>query len=301
MKVLVLGGGSSAEREVSLRSAEAVRSALVGLGHEVVTADPRDGTEVVRSAARGCGVVLPILHGAGGEDGVIQRLLDEIGLPYLGSGVVASELCFDKVALKEVMRTNGIRTPRSEVVTAETFAGSALVQAPFVLKPVQDGSSVGMMICRELPYDEDRARALLAQHGQMLVEELIVGTEITVAVLGQEALPVIEIVPPAGEEFDYDNKYNGATKELCPAVNVAAAVQAEARATAERLHELAGCRHLSRTDMMVEGDGQLYVLEVNTMPGLTGQSLFPKAAAAAGLDWLSLVARLVEAAVERAA
>src|SRR5439155_118541 len=124
-----------------------------------------------------------------------------------------------------------------------------------------------------------------AKYDQMLLEELIEGVEITVPVLGDKALPVVEIVPPEGGEFDYDNKYNGRTQEICPARSISAKTQEQAQRLAERIHRLAGARHLSRTDLMVSADGKLYVLEINTIPGLTAQSLIPKSAAAAGLSW----------------
>jgi D-alanine-D-alanine ligase len=296
MKVLVLGGGSSNEREVSLRSSAAVRAALMELGHEVAYLDPLDHLDEVARVAPQCDVALPILHGAGGEDGTIQRVLDKAGVAYLGSGVAASELCFDKAAFRELMERRGVVVPAGEVVSVETLDDSPLVRRPFVLKPVKGGSSVGVMMARTLPFDEVRARDLLERHGRMLLEELVEGVEITVAVLGGKALPVVEIVPPEGGEFDYENKYNGATAELCPPRHVGRAVQAEAQALAERIHRLCGARHVSRTDMMVTPRGRLVVLELNTMPGMTAQSLLPKAAAAAGLSWTQLVARLVELA-----
>jgi len=188
---------------------------------------------------------------------------------------------------------HGIKTPQSELVTATTFADSQLVRHPFVLKPVADGSSVGALIVRKLPFDEAAAGRLLATYHTMLLEELIVGREITVPVLGDRALPVIEIIPPQGKEFDYQNKYNGATTELCPPANVSPEQQERAQRLAERLHKLSGARHLSRTDIMIDKTGELYVLELNTLPGLTAQSLFPKAAAVAGLPWNDLVAKFV--------
>ncbi len=293
MKLLVLGGGDSPEHEVSLKSSRAVYEAAVELGHRVEWLDPMDGDAAVRKAAIRNDVVLPILHGLNGEDGVIQRLLDETGVPYLGSGVAASELCFDKARVRELLAEQGILVARGEVVTAESLEQCELTKTPFVLKPVQDGSSVGVMLVRELPFDQDKVRTLLAKYGQMLIEELIVGTEITVPVLGDSALPVVEIVPPVGKEFDYENKYNGATSELCPPQNVSASVQERAQRIAEEVHVLTGARHLSRTDMMIDENERIYVLEINTMPGMTAQSLFPKSAAAAGISWTELVARFV--------
>jgi D-alanine-D-alanine ligase len=293
MKILVLGGGNSSEREVSLRSSLAVKQALIEAGFDVDTADPADGTEAVLAAAERCDLVFPILHGTGGEDGAIQRLLDDTGKPYLGSGAAASELCFDKARLKDVLVENDILTPKSELVTAESFARSPLINQPFVLKPVADGSSVGTMIVEALPYDSDQAMNLLEQYGRMLLEEMIIGTEITVPVLGETALPVIEIVPPEGKVFDYENKYNGATSELCPPLHVSAELQERAQRLAERVHTVSGARHLSRTDMIITETGAIYVLEINTLPGMTITSLFPKAAAVAGMDWKQLAAKLV--------
>ena len=294
MNILVLGGGKGSECEVSLRSSAEVQRALVELGHEVQFADPSSGDAAVRQAARNCDMVFPILHGQGGEDGVVQQLLEDIGKPYLGSDVAVSRLCFDKVQLKEVLVAHGILTPRSQVVTAQTFAQSELVKCAFVLKPVADGSSVGTMIVRDLPYDSQRASQLLATYGKMLLEELIVGVEVTVPVLDEVALPVIEIVPPLGKDFDYENKYNGATTELCPPHNVSLKLQEQAQRLAEQVHHFSGARHLSRTDMMIDAEGRIYVLEINTMPGMTTQSLFPKSAAAAGMPWTALVAKFVE-------
>lgn len=296
MKILVLGGGNSSEREVSLRSSLAVRQALVAAGYAVQTADPADGDPAVVAAAQDSDVIFPILHGTGGEDGKIQRLLDSTGKPYLGSGAAASELCFDKARLKAVLIKNGLLTPKSEIVTSGTLADSPLVKRPFVLKPVADGSSVGTMIVKSLPYDFNRANELLAHYGQMLLEEMIIGTEITVPVLGETALPVIEIVPPAGKDFDYENKYNGATSELCPPENVSPDLQMRAQKLAEKVHAASGARHLSRTDMIIDANENIYILEINTLPGMTQTSLFPKSAAVAGLDWPSLAKKLVELA-----
>lgn len=298
MKILVLGGGNSSEREVSLRSSNAVQAALEAIGHEVEFVDPAAGDNAVREAASRNELVFPILHGTGGEDGTIQRLLDDAGKPYLGSDAAASELCFDKARLKEVLRAQGILTPAGEKVSEETFAHSPLTHRPFVLKPVADGSSVGTLIVPALPFDESKADALLKEYGEMLLEEMIVGTEITVPVLGESALPVIEIVPPDGKVFDYENKYNGATSELCPPLHVSAELQAKAQSIAEQVHAASGARHLSRTDMIITPEGQIYVLEINTLPGMTATSLFPKSAAVAGLDWPKLAAKLVELAIK---
>ena len=296
MRILVLGGGDGPERDVSLRSAAAVRDGLTDSVHDVRFCDPANGEAALRLAVRQCDLIFPILHGVGGEDGSIQRLLDDIGKPYLGSGAAVSELCFDKPRLKQLLVKNGISTPKSEVVTAKTFNHSELARAPFVLKPIGGGSSLGTMIARKKPFDLDTAQGLLEKYSEMLLEELITGDEVTVPVLGDSALPVIEIVAPEGKEFDYENKYNGATSELCPPRNVSVELQTRAQRLAEQVHSLSGAKHLSRTDIMIDKTGALYVLEINTMPGMTAQSLFPKSAAQAGLAWTTLMERLVEMA-----
>lgn len=299
MNVLVMGGGDSPERAVSERSAAAVMEALKALGHTAVYFDPQGKTdEAIMAEAKQHDVVFPIMHGAGGEDGTIQRVLERAGVPYLGADATASELCFDKARLKKLLAEHGVLTPAGEVVNAESFWHSKLVRRPFVLKPVDGGSSLDTMIVRELPFDEGKAEQLLGKYPKMLLEELIEGVEITIPVLGDEALPVIEIVPPEGREFDYEFKYNGETAEICPArtETVSAELQTEARRLAERVHKLARVRHLSRTDMILTSKGELYVLEINTMPGLTRQSLFPKGSAAIGMSWEQLVARFLELA-----
>ncbi len=295
MKILVLGGGNSGEREVSLRSAAAVAAAVHELGHELRVADPtgiRDWQEDLAWAD----LVFPILHGTGGEDGTIQKTIEAASKPYFGTGVAASELCFNKIRFKHLLIQNNVPTPKYELVNVPSFEASPLTRQPFVLKPIDGGSSIDTYIVRQPPGDTSAMINSIKKYGSMLLEELVSGIEITVGVLDETALPVIEIVPPEGGEFDYENKYNGDTSEFCPPKHVGAAVQTRAQKMAEQIHKLAGCRHLSRTDMIVLPNNTITVLETNTMPGLTGQSLFPKAAAAAGLDWNQLVAKFIELA-----
>jgi len=296
MNILVLGGGDSPERDVSLRSAAAVTKAASELGHTVAQLDPRDDASLLETALAKADIVLPILHGAGGEDGQIQRLIEAAGKPYLGAGVAASELCFDKVLYKKMLLEHHILTPAYEVVDKNGFKKSPLVQRPFVLKPFDGGSSLNTFIVRDPAHLPAGVEDALRSHPQMLLEELIEGTEVTAGVLDQTALPVVEIVPPQGQEFDYENKYNGATQELCPPQHVSLADQLAARQLAETVHLLTGCHHLSRTDIIITPEHHLYVLETNTIPGLTDQSLFPKAAAAAGIAWPGLVKQFIDLA-----
>jgi D-alanine-D-alanine ligase len=245
-------------------------------------------------------VVFPVLHGVGGEDGAIQAYLEPHDITYVGSDAASSRLCIDKWATKELLRTNGILSPGGELVSADSIGQSQFIQQPFVLKPFDGGSSVDTIIVRDpKTINEDLIRSALERHQQMLIEQLVTGTEITVGVLGTEALPVIEIQPPSDGEFDYENKYNGATRELCPPETVSDSLQLEAQRIAEKAHQVCGCRDFSRTDMMISPDGTISVLEINTIPGMTNQSLFPKAAAVSGLDMPSVCAKLVRMALER--
>jgi D-alanine-D-alanine ligase len=295
MKYIVLGGGSSPERAVSLRSAAAVGDALSSLGHTPVFLNPAEiSADELLGAAQEAAGVFPILHGEGGEDGSVQTLLENHGIPYFGPSATSCKATFNKVAFKELLEKEEIITPQWNIVTTETFPTEPLVKKPFVLKPISGGSSIDTFIVRSLPFKTAPLLEALKNYGSMLIEELIEGSEITVGVLGNEVLPVIEIIPPQDKEFDYENKYNGETQELCPPINVSPAIQQKAQDTALKVHNATHCRHLSRTDMMIDATGQLYVIDTNTIPGLTDQSLFPKAAAQAGYSWEQLVNRFVD-------
>lgn len=297
--ILLLAGGTSSEREVSLRSGAAVTAALETMGHHVTVADPAN--TISDDEFTDADVIFPVLHGTGGEDGTLQARLEALGLTnFVGANAKASTLCFDKDRYREVVQAAGITIAAGELVSGDV-ANHPLAQKPFVLKPYNGGSSVDTFIIRD-PNQADFVAmdAACARYGNMLIEALIEGVEITVGVLGDGALPVVEIIPPTGGEFDYENKYNGQTQELCPPKHVAESVQIRAQALALQIHSLTGCRDLSRTDMIVTADDELYVLETNTLPGMTNESLLPKAAAAAGITMPKLCNRLVNFAFARA-
>lgn len=296
MKVLVLGGGDSDERAVSLRSAAAVSAALAKAGYNVSEFDPANYLYELQQAAIDAEVVFPVLHGKNGEDGVVQKILEEVGVPFVGSGSWASKLCFDKAQFKELMRQNGVQTPRGSVVGRE-FLLSAESNQPFVLKPNDGGSSIDTYIVRRTNGASLVDPTVFDRHETMLYEELITGKEITISLLDGEALPVIEIVPPPYGEFDYDNKYNGKTQELCPPQSVSEETQVMASRLSEQVNTLCGARHFARVDIMVDNHGGLFVLELNTIPGMTDQSLFPKAASTAGIPMQQLVDRMVKMAI----
>lgn len=297
MKILVLGGGDSPEREVSLRSAHAVSAAARQAGFEVQEADPANGLTVLDNLLPDT-VIFPILHGVGGEDGVIQKEFENRKLAFLGAGSDISALCFDKWQSRLVFSTAGLPIAKGELVTRATYADSTMISEPHVLKVLRGGSSIGTLMVRE-PAKLDRGEVdkIFQLDNDAVLEELVEGTEITVPILDQSALPVIEIHPPDGLEFDYENKYNGLTAEICPAESVDRVTQATAQRVAEKVHKTVGCRHLSRVDMIIRPSGEMVVLEINTVPGLTDQSLYPKSAAVAGLPMPKLVGKFAEMVV----
>lgn len=295
MHYIVLGGGNSPEHDVSLRSANAVQEALTSLNHTVTRIDPSQvPIEEILSEAQSSDGVFPILHGVNGEDGAIQAELEAAQIPYFGPSAASCAATFDKTVFKKILEEKDLPTPRWSIATAASLASEPLTKAAFVLKPYDGGSSIDTFIVRTTPFDATPLLEALSRHGSMLIEELIVGHEITVGVLDDTALPVVEIIPPKNKEFDYENKYNGSTLELCPPQNISAAVQRAAQDLALQVHKATNCRHLSRTDIMIDSEDRLYAIDTNTIPGLTKQSLYPKAAAAAGYSWDELVRRFTE-------
>lgn len=294
MNILVLGGGDSPEREVSLRSAKTVATAAREAGFNVSEADPADGLGVFDDLAKDT-IVLPILHGKNGEDGVLQAELEKRGLAYLGSDAKVSAACFDKWQTRQTLFAAGVPVPQAARVSKGTYKNQSLAQKPHVLKIVHGGSSIGTLIVRDpTELDQKRIDELFEMENDAVLEKLVEGIEITVPVLDQTALPPIEVRPPDGGEFDYENKYNGASAELCPPPSLSKHQIVEAQKLAERVHKTMGCRHLSRTDTILRPDGSFVVLEINTIPGLTTQSLYPKAAAVAGIEMSNLIRKFID-------
>lgn len=295
-KVNVICGGQSSEREVSLRSGRAVTEALRAANYEVKVLDTTDSDINIKD----CDVVFPVLHGVGGEDGTIQARLETLGSRFVGTDSAGSRLCMDKAAYSKKMTSLGFLMPKGDLASGETYRANPLSKAPHILKPIDGGSTIDTYIVRRAS-DVDLARVeeYFSRHPQMIIEELIVGDEITVGILGDRSLPVIEIIPPANEEFDYENKYNGKTQELCPPEHVSNSLQQKAQKLAERIHRAAGCRDMSRSDFIINTSGQIYLLETNTIPGMTNQSLYPKMAATAGISFPELCNQLVQMALSR--
>jgi D-alanine-D-alanine ligase len=292
-KILVLGGGDSPERDVSLRSAQCVSDGLSASGIRHDLYDPIDLSALV-DIAKDYDVVLPVLHGKYGEDGVVQELLEKIGVRYLGSDSKVSALCMDKQRTKQVLVSAGISVPVGTVLDHREFM-DLKPRSGFVLKPVSGGSSIDTVISRDGKYAEPALRDLFRQHGTLLYEEYVEGREITVAVLGDRVLPPVLIIPPTGQTFDYKNKYNGSSREICPIPEkqLDAQIQKQACDIARSVCAALGTRHIARVDMIVRQNGDIVTLEVNTLPGLTNASLLPLAAKVEGLDMPALTKLLV--------
>lgn len=292
LHIVVLLGGPSAEREVSLKSGQAAAAALRTLGHRVTEIDPRPGH---LSLPADTDVVFLALHGTYGEDGVVQAELEALGVPYIGSGVEASRIAFDKVQTKQRCQAAGVPTARFLVVRSTSAPWPEGWEPPVVLKPVRQGSSVGLQFV-ERPQDWPRCLAEVLRYDvEALLEEKIAGREVTVGVLDNRALPLVEVRPKGGA-YDYGHKYTaGATDYLCPAPFDGPTTQ-RLQAVGLAAFRAVGARDFGRVDVMVRPDGEPVVLEVNTLPGLTPTSLLPKAAAAAGLSYAELCQRMVELA-----
>lgn len=303
----MLRGGKSAEREVSLRSGEQVAKALRGRGHDVTDVDLDASTwDVLRDGRFEC--VFNALHGRMGEDGTVQGMLELLGLPYTGSGVLASALCMDKARAGKVLSGAGLHVPEFEELEVKEGVAADVVERlvkqvglPLVVKPVREGSTIGVTIAR----DADAVASGLVLAGRydrrVLVQRFATGTEVTIGVLATpevQVLPTLEIVSD-NPVYDYDAKYTaGKSHHIIPARIPEAARDAAADAARRAFLEL-GCSGMARVDIIVDPAGTPWVLEVNTVPGLTELSLLPDAARAAGVSFDDLCQRLVDHAVGR--
>lgn len=309
-RIGVLMGGWSSERDISLKTGHAVYQSLLRLGYDAVSIDVGDRL-LDELKERKIGVAFLALHGRGGEDGTIQGFLETIGIPYTGSGVRASAIGMNKVVTKTLLAAHGIPVPpgvvvrRGEGAPLSNVLKNATLRLPIVVKPASQGSTIGVTIVRR-PADWKNALAVAHRYDdEAVVEGFIPGREITVAVLGDsgeriEALPAVEIVAPDGF-YDFTAKYQkGKTTYQCPAplpVRVLRRVMDLGR----RTFALLGCEGAARIDFRVTPQGRPYVLEINTVPGMTETSLLPMAAAKAGIDYDQLVERILRSALERVA
>lgn len=295
-KVAVLLGGRSAEREISLLSGNAVLAALQRQGVDAHGFDPAQRDLSVLTA-EGFDRVFIALHGRYGEDGTVQGALELMGIPYTGSGVMASALCMDKVRTKLVWVASGLPTPRWEVLRPDSDWAriAATLGLPLIVKPAREGSTLGLTKvtdATQLP----GAFALAAGFDPfVLAEEFVAGEELTAAFLGDRALPLIRIEAPQGN-YDYQNKYfSDDTRYHCPS-GLPEAVETDLRAMVMQAAAALGCEGWGRADLIRRADGSVSLLEMNTSPGMTGHSLVPMAAKVAGIDFEALVLRILELA-----
>lgn len=291
--IAVLMGGLSAEREVSLRTGHAISQALREAGYRVTDIDA-DRSLPARLEESRTEVAFIALHGRFGEDGTVQGLLEMMGIPYTGSGVLASSLAMDKVATKKMLQYHGVNTPAFAVFRPGSQVQGSLPPFPVVVKPAREGSTIGISIAREQSELAAGLTEAFRFDSLVLVEQFVAGAEVTVGVLDGEALPVIQVVPKGGF-YDYQAKYTaGQTEYLLPAP-LPEGIYAGLQQAACQACQALGCSGAARVDFMV-GDNDFTCLEVNTIPGMTATSLLPKAAAAAGLPFVELVQRILEGA-----
>lgn len=296
--IAVLMGGPGSERDVSLASGAGVARALRSLGAKVSEVDVR-GPEFEIPA--GVEIAFIAIHGTFGEDGEIQSILEKRGVPYTGEGVAESRRTFDKIKSKEAFDQHGVTTPEWDVVRAGDRPTTSL---PYVIKAPRQGSTVGVYIVKEQAEVAKAIEGAANYDRELLVEKFIPARELTIGILGDLALPVLEIIPKGGF-YDFTNKYpflnpgaGGGAEHVCPA-NIPEEQAREIRELALRAHRSLGLEVYSRVDVMLPADGQPTVLEANTIPGMTEASLLPEAAAAAGIGYADLCARIIELSLAR--
>ena len=305
MKLALIYGGISSEREVSLNSGEQVYAALDKTKYEIIHYDPKTDLPRLVADAASIDAALIILHGPYGEDGTVQGLLELLNIPYQGAGVLGSALAMNKLASKRMYRQAGIPIPPYLTIrrreTPDVKHCIRKLGLPIVVKPVEGGSSVGMTIVRSETDFEDAVSLAFEHDDIVLIEAYIDGIEITCGVIGNddpEALPLIEIIPNEKFEFfDYEAKYTaGATQEICPA-RIDPELTAKAQEYGIKAHQTLFCQGYSRTDMIIK-DRNIYVIETNTIPGMTATSLYPQSAAEAGIPFSELMDKLIQLGIE---
>lgn len=297
LRIGVFCGGDSSERPISLRSGRAVFEALRRSGLWVIPVDPQNSHQT-QTALFEINLAFLALHGKGGEDGTIQRRLEKAGIPYVGSDPRASRLAFDKIEAKKRFRRAGIPTPRWRTFDRSDWRELKNFPTPFFVKPVADGSSIGVFLVEDFRRSVEKIIRALDDYPLLFSEERIEGREFTVGILGRQALAVVELRPKR-KFYDYKSKYTaGMTGYLVPAP-IPAAWRKRFQRLALRVHRILGLRDFSRVDLIADQKGRPYILEANTIPGFTELSLLPKAAGEAGISFDELCLRLVRMAWRR--
>jgi D-alanine-D-alanine ligase len=292
-KIAVLMGGPGSERAVSLATGAGVAKALRSLGAKITEVDVKDANFKLPDDIA---LAFICVHGTFGEDGQVQQILEERGVRYTGEGIAESRLAFDKIRSKEKFREHGVATPEWQVLKEGERPSLGL---PVVIKPPRQGSTVGVYIIKQEKEIAPALRDVAKYDRELLIEKFIAGRELTVGILGEEALPILEIIPKSGF-YDFNNKYpflnpqgGGGAQHVCPAA-IPDGLTRAIRDLALRAHRALGLQVYSRVDLMLTSQGQPFVLEVNTIPGMTEVSLLPDAAAAAGISYTELCARIIK-------
>jgi len=298
-KIIVLAGGPSNEHDISIKSGKAVYNALKGRAKSLDFLDVKeDFRESLK--AKDPDLVFIALHGTFGEDGTVQAMLEEMHIPYTGSGVEASRLAMDKIASKNIFKNAGILVPKFDVIKKgkDHEAIPEGFKVPFVIKPRNEGSSIGLSVVRDSSQINNALKKAFEYSDMILIEEYIHGRELTVGILENRALPVIEIMAK-NQIYDYEAKYKDEdTLYLVPA-DIEKEKRLIAQAYAVKAHNALNCADFSRVDMRMDKNGNIFTLEVNTIPGLTERSLLPKAARAAGINFENLCMKLIELAYKK--
>ena len=301
MRILLIAGGWSNEREIALLGAEQIRTALHALGHDVTLFDPQTQLRELIDQAEKCDFAFINLHGSPGEDGLIQSMLERIGMPYQGANPAASQLSLNKAVTKALFVRHGLPTPPWKFFPRSSRTGYEEIPFgyPRVIKPNNGGSSVGIsMAATEEAFLQILGSTEMACE-DLLVEPQILGREITCAVLDETPLPPVLITPKKGAFFDYSSKYDAqGAEEICPAP-LTPALTKTIQTMALNAHHALGIDDYSRTDFLVDDTDRPFLLEVNTLPGMTTASLLPKEAAAAGISFENLIARLIDLGMKK--
>jgi len=298
MKIGVLLGGNSAEREVSLASGKAISAACKELGHDVLDLDPEFDMKLLVPDLLTVDLVFNGLHGGDGENGVIPGFLQSLGVKYTGSKTEASAICMDKRISKALVHRKDLLTPNwVSLANNDPFSSVGDMVFPVVIKPNDQGSTIGLTVVKDESEIDDAIKLARQFANVVLIEEFIVGKEITVTVIGDKAYPIVEIVPSHGL-YDYECKYNkGMTEYFCPAI-IDKDLTKAIHESALKIHRLLGCRHYSRVDFRLDKNGRAWFLELNTLPGMTETSLVPKSAKASGLSFPELIQTIINEALE---
>jgi len=297
MKIGLLLGGDSAERDVSLSSGKSIKKALMSLGHEVVTLDPINGISKIEDSILSVDLVFNGLHGGDGENGIIAAQLESLGVVYTGSNEKSSQVCMDKNKSKQIVFENNINTPKWTMENENSFDMlDRNFDYPLIVKPNDQGSTIGLSIVKRKDQLEEAFTHALQFADSIIFESYIDGREITVPIVGSKAYPVIEIIP-SHDFYDYECKYTkGMSQYICPA-ELRNKLSESIKDLALKIHTILGCRHYSRVDFLLDSKNEPWFLELNTLPGMTETSLLPKSLKADGIKFKEIIRMILNEAL----